>query len=92
MLEEGDAVHHRHRQIEDDQIEARTRQQRPHGELAVRGLDDAVAFAFEQARQRIPQVRLVVDDQDFCGNSHATSIRPGRPSARLLRGSFVQGG
>src|SRR5262249_28501478 len=64
LLEQLEAVHHRHHEVEQHQVRLRTGAEAIEGELAVRrGLDRPVLHA-KHVGARLPDVRVVLDQKD----------------------------
>ena len=83
VAEEGDAVHVGHRDVGDDALEALGREPLDRG-AAVGARLDVEAGVLEEAEQRAPDVRLVVDDEELASGN--------RPPARGAGAGDVLGG
>jgi len=81
VIEEGDAVHHRHVEVQEDEGRAGEPVQRHQRLGAVSRGDDRVAILDQHVLERVPEVVVVLGEEDRCVDAH----HPGT-IARAARG------
>src|SRR5215217_8563021 len=80
-LGELPAVHHRHHQVQQDELR-RVRLQLVQRLLAVAGAADLEALGLQDLRERFEDVRVIIDDEHRAGTSHGGGRRGGRRRGR----------
>jgi hypothetical protein len=71
-LQDHEPGHARHHHVEDHQVR-RGLDRLGDADLAVRGADDAEPAGLEDVPQQVPDVRVVVDDQDRASAGHGAN-------------------